>query len=218
MPCHITEGQEGEHITAMTLVPLQGRIIRHSGQEGHQGHTKLRAPEVCVWTQGSPALPGDLRRVAAAQARVTMIVSDSSRSAHRPHPPRKQLFPESNMPTLRCRSGMSAADMSALAAQPPTEEHWPLLACSLQAPARRTQPGRPGLSHITGMQSSQLWIKPCGTQPARHCVAACRSAEEADSQALRAAILLDELDAPQLGETDTRTGSVITELKACACI
>ena len=47
---------------------------------------------------------------------------------------------------------------------------------------------------------------------------ACRSAEEADSQALRAAILLDELDAPQLGETDTRTGSVITELKACACI
>ena len=45
-------------------------------------------------------------------------------------------------------------------------------------------------------------------------MAGCRSAEEADSQALRAAILLDELDAPALGVADTRTGSVIAELKA----
>ena len=44
----------------------------------------------------------------------------------------------------------------------------------------------------------------------------CRAAEEADSQALRTAILLDELDRPEIGENDTRIGNIITELKACS--
>lgn len=44
---------------------------------------------------------------------------------------------------------------------------------------------------------------------------ACRSAEEADAQSLRTAVLLDELDAPQEGERDHRAGSIIVELKVC---
>ena len=42
--------------------------------------------------------------------------------------------------------------------------------------------------------------------------ARCRSAEEADAQSLRAAVLLDELDAPPEGEVDARAGSIIVEL------
>ena len=44
--------------------------------------------------------------------------------------------------------------------------------------------------------------------------AACgRSAEEADAQSLRCAILLDELDVPGRGVSDPRMGRILVELK-----
>ena len=41
----------------------------------------------------------------------------------------------------------------------------------------------------------------------------CRSAEEADAQSLRCAILLDELDVPGKGVADPRMGRILVELK-----
>ena len=41
----------------------------------------------------------------------------------------------------------------------------------------------------------------------------CRSAEEADAQSLRCAILLDELDVQGKGSPDPRMGRILVELK-----
>ena len=44
-------------------------------------------------------------------------------------------------------------------------------------------------------------------------LASCRSPEEADAQAIRVAILLDELDFPGFDKPDPRTGHIIVEVK-----
>lgn len=41
----------------------------------------------------------------------------------------------------------------------------------------------------------------------------CRSPEEADAQAVRIAVLLDELDFPGFGKPDPRTGHIVVEVK-----
>ena len=41
----------------------------------------------------------------------------------------------------------------------------------------------------------------------------CRSPEEADAQAVRVAVLLDELDFPGFDKPDPRTGHIIVEVK-----
>ena len=41
----------------------------------------------------------------------------------------------------------------------------------------------------------------------------CRSAVQADAQALRAAVLLDELDFPGFGVPDPRTGHIVVEMR-----
>lgn len=40
-----------------------------------------------------------------------------------------------------------------------------------------------------------------------------RSPEEADAQAVRVAVLLDELDFPGFDKPDTRTGHIVVEVK-----
>lgn len=45
-----------------------------------------------------------------------------------------------------------------------------------------------------------------------------RSPEDADAQALRAAVILDELDFPGFDAPDARTGCVIVELKTLDAI
>lgn len=42
---------------------------------------------------------------------------------------------------------------------------------------------------------------------------ACRSPEEADAQAVRVAVLLDELDFPGFDTADPRTGHIVVEVK-----
>ena len=62
-------------------------------------------------------------------------------------------------------------------------------------------PGRPGHCKCGSYEicsQSRLW---------------CRSAEEADAQSLRCAILLDELDVPGKGVADPRMGRILVELK-----
>ena len=66
------------------------------------------------------------------------------------------------------------------------------------------------------MHAAQPLATAATHQPAGHSAAGTRvrrSPEEADSQALRAAVLLDELDAPREGEADTRRSSIIVDLK-----
>lgn len=41
----------------------------------------------------------------------------------------------------------------------------------------------------------------------------CRGAVQADAQALRAAVLLDELDFPGFGVPDPRTGHIVVEMR-----
>lgn len=41
----------------------------------------------------------------------------------------------------------------------------------------------------------------------------CRGAVQADAQALRAAVLLDELDFPGFGVEDPRTGHIVVEMR-----
>lgn len=41
----------------------------------------------------------------------------------------------------------------------------------------------------------------------------CRGAVQADAQALRAAVLLDELDFPGFGVADPRTGHIVVEMR-----
>ena len=46
----------------------------------------------------------------------------------------------------------------------------------------------------------------------------CRYPSEADAQAVRVAVLLDELDFPGLGQPDPRVGHIVVELKTANAV
>ncbi len=51
------------------------------------------------------------------------------------------------------------------------------------------------------------------SQSLRVAACLCRGAVQADAQALRAAVLLDELDFPGFGVPDPRTGHIVVEMR-----
>ena len=65
-----------------------------------------------------------------------------------------------------------------------------------------------------GWLADACWTSKLQGHSLIHRASACRSPEEADSQSLRAAVLLDELDAPREGQADERRShSIIVDLK-----
>ena len=135
-----------------------------------------------VFRQGSPLVPDALRRVAATAASSLIVVGDSSRCAqsvaHKPVTVKSQVLPgrQRGVP----HAGFCCA---VLAERSPACTH-----ASVYQPTHLLPAAMPLLRMMVP------WLEALSLSSL--CCCCCRSAEEADAQSLRTAILLDELDFP----------------------